>query len=326
MNFAGSGLRRSSPPRFSSIIFLTLPALMPARAADEHPGGEVRQRRHRLAGRGLFGADHLAAIRLPRRRYAGPGRQGRAGQSDDRAVRRRRRRPRQRRLPEPARRCRRRNALRAAAATRSTARCACSPRRRTRRWSCCASPSRSRASTSRPIDRIRSQIVAGIVADARDPGTAAQTRLVEGGLWRPSLFAPGRGHRADAGHDHRGRSEDAASPAVRARQSGRRRGRRDRCRDAEEGARPAVRRAAGEGRADAGRRCRAQARPGNRRSLRPAADDAAVRLSRRRPQQARIFRRLSDEPHSGRRRFHPRGCSPRCARSAALPTASAPAW
>ena len=35
-------------------------------------------------------------------------------------------------------------------------------------------PSRSRASTSRPIDRIRSQIVAGIIADARDPGTAAQ--------------------------------------------------------------------------------------------------------------------------------------------------------
>ena len=107
---------------------------------------------------------------------------------------------------------------------------------------------------------------------SRDGRTA---RLVEGALRRPSLFAPGRGHASDAGLDHRRRSEDAASPPVCPRQSDRRRGRRDRRRDAEEGARPAVRRPAGEGRADAGRRCRAQARAGDRHSLRPAADDAA---------------------------------------------------
>ena len=40
-----------------------------------------------------------------------------------------------------------------------------------------------------PIDRIRAQIVAGIIANARDPETAAQVQMVEGALRRPSLFA-----------------------------------------------------------------------------------------------------------------------------------------
>ena len=113
-------------------------------------------------------------------------------------------------------------------------------------------------------------------------------------------------------------------PALRPRQSDRRRGRRDRCGDAEEGARPAVRRPAGEGRADAGRRCRAEARPGDRRSpttcRRRRCSFAYPGVDRNEPE---YLRRLSDEPHPGRRRLSPRGCSTKCAKSAALPTASA---
>ena len=63
-----------------------------------------------------------------------------------------------------------------------------------------------------PIDRIRSQIVAGIIADARDPETAAQI------AWSKAIYGDhpyarqDEGTRADAGHDHRRRSEGAASP------------------------------------------------------------------------------------------------------------------
>ena len=91
-----------------------------------------------------------------------------------------------------------------------------------------------------PIDRIRGQIVAGIIAAARDPGTAAQL------AWSKALYGDhpysrqDEGTAADAGLDHRSRPQGAASPAVCPRQSDRRRGRGDRCGHPEERARPAV--------------------------------------------------------------------------------------
>ena len=127
-----------------------------------HPGSQVGQRHHRLAGRGLFGSDHLDALRLSRRRHAGSRRQGRAGQSDDRAVRRGRRRSRQRRLPEPARRCRRRNALRRAAATRIYGSMRMLADQKDEALELLRLAIEQPRFDQAPIDRIRGQIVSGI--------------------------------------------------------------------------------------------------------------------------------------------------------------------
>ena len=97
-----------------------------------------------------------------------------------------------------------------------------------------------------PIDRIRSQIVAGIVANERDPETQAAQCMGCGDLWRPSLFAAGRGHRAVAGDDHRRRSARLPQGQLRARQPPCRGRRRNRCRDPQEAAGSGLRRPAGE--------------------------------------------------------------------------------
>ena len=46
-----------------------------------------------------------------------------------------------------------------------------------------------------PIDRIRAQIVSGIVANQRDPETEAAHQMDRSALWRSSLCPSGRGHR-----------------------------------------------------------------------------------------------------------------------------------
>ena len=130
---------------------------------------------------------------------AGPGGQGGSCRTDDRPVRRGRRRPRQRCLPGQARRCRRRDALRRRPRRRSTARCACWPSSKDEAFDLLRLAIEQPRFDAAPIDRIRAQIVSGIVASARDPETEA------GGKWREALYGDHPYARPDEGTENRWR-------------------------------------------------------------------------------------------------------------------------
>ena len=92
------------------------------------------------------------------------------------------------------------------AATRSTARCACSPTRRTRRSNCCAWRSRSRASTRRRSTASAARSSPASVADASDPETAAQL------TWSKAIY--GDHPYARAGRGHRSRRWPRSPPTI----------------------------------------------------------------------------------------------------------------
>ena len=208
----------------------------------------------------------------------------------------------------------------------STARCACSPTRRTRRWSCCAWRSRSRASTRR-----RSTASAARSSPASSPMPAIPRRR---------RSSPGR-RRSMATIPIRAQDEGteqtlASITADDLKALHRRLFARDNLIVGVVGAIDAETLKKELDQLFGGLPEKAE--------LTPVADVALklgqeidvpydlpqttlqLRLSRRGPQQARIFRRLSDEPHPGRRRFHVAAVRAKCARSAALPTASARGW
>ena len=151
----------------------------PARAASD-PGNHQPVRHQGLAGRGLHGPDRHHERRLPRRRGAGSGRQGRPRQPDVGPARRGRRRPRFARLPGEARGSQHRPLLRrrlrrllrqpahALASTR-TRRSSSSAWRSTSRAS---TPSRSRASAARCI----AESAAGGIQSERDRRRASGRR------------------------------------------------------------------------------------------------------------------------------------------------------
>ena len=155
-----------------------------------------------------------------------------------------------------------------------------------------------------PVARIKSQIVAGIQASAKDPQTEAQRRWLaalygDHPYARPddgteeslaaigaddlralhrSIFARGRLHIAVVGAidaETLKRDLDRIFGALARGADTRRRGRRD-----------------------------AEARPEDRLHLCAAADDAAACLSRHRTRQAGVLRRRADEPDPGRLRLH----------------------
>ena len=213
MNFAGSGSRRSSPRASLSVIFLTLPALMPARAAMT-----IQEVKSDSGITAWLVEDYSVPIISLRFAFRGgdtqdPGRQGRAGQSDDRPVRRGRRRSRQRRLPEPARRCRRRNALQRR--PRRDLRLDAHACRSEGRGAGAAAPGGrdSRASTRRRSTASAARSSPASSPKPTIPSTAAQL------AWSKALYGDhpysrqDEGTAADAGRDHRRRSEGAASAA-----------------------------------------------------------------------------------------------------------------
>ena len=82
---------------------MTIASSASAGPRRHHPGDHQPRRHQGLAGRGLHRSDRHHEHRLPRRRGAGSGRQGRPRQPDVGPARRRRRRPRFARLPGEAR-------------------------------------------------------------------------------------------------------------------------------------------------------------------------------------------------------------------------------
>ena len=185
--------RRSSPPRFLSVVFLTLPAVMPARAAVTIQ--EVKSDSGITAWLVEDYSVPIISLRFAFRggEHAGSGRQGRAGQSDDRAVRRGRRRSRQRCLPEPARRCRRRNALQRR--PRHHLRLDAHARRPEGRGAatCCGWPSSSRASTRRRSTASAARSLPASSPTPAIPSTAAQL------AWSKALYGDHPYSRQDEG-------------------------------------------------------------------------------------------------------------------------------
>ena len=146
----------------------------------------------------------------------------------------------------------------------------------------------SRASTQRRSTASARRSSPASSPAQRDPRDRRAGQMGRGALWRPSLCAPRRRHRKDAGDDHRRRSARLPQGSFARDNLHVGGGRRDRRRDAEARTGQAVRRPAGKADAEAGGRSRPEARPGGPRRLRSAADLAAARLSGRRARRARI--------------------------------------
>ena len=179
-------------------------------------------------------------------------------------------------------------------ATRSTARCACSPTSKDEAFDLLRLAVEQPRFDAAPIDRIRAQMVSGIVANAARSRDGGAGQMGGGALRRPSLCAARRRHGEIAGRDHGGRSARLPQGGLRARQSERGDSRRDRRGDGEAGTRQAVRRPAARNPAcSRSAKVDLEARPGSAGRLRSAADVAATRLSRCSPRRARLLRRLS---------------------------------
>ena len=154
-----------------------------------------------------------------------------------------------------------------------------------------------------PIDRIRSQIVASIIADARDPGTAAQL------AWSKALYGDHPYSRQDEGTQ----ATLATITADDLKTLHRRLFARDNLIVGVVGAIDAETLKKELDLLFGGLPEKAELTPVADVQLKLGQEidipyelpqtTLQVRFSRRRPQQARIFRRLSDEPHSGWRRF-----------------------